>query len=98
MKGILPPTLKMILKTYYPLPVRQAPVYLQQQEKLSCQQEEQLETSLEVHPDDIAGKHRDGEHKPLERPQVSEDEDKVVASDTLHAGQGDNFVFKSRLG
>ena len=30
--GIIPPTLEMILKTYYPLPVRQAPVHLQKQE------------------------------------------------------------------
>ena len=36
-KGILPPTLKMILKTYY-----QAPVHPQQQEIPSCSQEEQL--------------------------------------------------------
>ena len=29
--------------------------------------EEQLETSLAVQPDDITGKHRDGEQNPLER-------------------------------
>ena len=44
-KGILPPTLKMILKTYYHLPARQAPV-----------------TSPAVQPDDMRGRHRDGEH------------------------------------
>ena len=36
LKGILPPTLKMILKTYYPLPARQVPVHLQQQKIPSC--------------------------------------------------------------
>ena len=61
MKGILPPTLKITLKTYY-----QAPVCPQQQEISSCSQEEQFETSLEVQPDDMTGKHRDGEHNPRE--------------------------------
>ena len=41
--------------------------------------EEQLETSLAVQPDDMAGKHRDGEHNPLERAHVSEEEGKVVS-------------------
>ena len=50
--------------------------------------EEQLVTSLEVQLGDMTGKHRDGEHNPLERPQVFEDEDKVVADSTSHAGQG----------
>ena len=39
MKGIyilLPPTLKMVLNTYYPLPARQAPVHPQQQRISSC--------------------------------------------------------------
>ena len=35
-KGILPPTLEMIIKTYYPLTVRQAPVHPQQQKIPSC--------------------------------------------------------------
>ena len=35
-KGILPSTNKMILKTHYPLPARQAPVYPQQQNISSC--------------------------------------------------------------
>ena len=55
MKGILPPTLKIILKTYYPLPVHQAPVHPQQQEIPSCSQEEQLSTTLKVQPDDLTG-------------------------------------------
>ena len=35
-KGILPTTIKMILKTHYPLPARQAPVHPQQQKIPSC--------------------------------------------------------------
>ena len=35
-KGILLPTLKMILKTYYPLPVNQSPVLPQLPEIPSC--------------------------------------------------------------
>ena len=98
MKGILPPTLKMILKTHYPLPARKAPVYLQQHEISLCSQEEQLETSLEVQPGDMMGKHRDGEHNPLERPQVSEKEENVVADGISHAGQGNCFVFQTEVG
>ena len=37
-KGILLPTLKIILKTYYPLPARQAPVHPQHPEISSCSQ------------------------------------------------------------
>ena len=37
-------------------------------------QEGQFELSLEVQPDDMTGGHRDGEHSPLERPQVSKKE------------------------
>ena len=55
---------------------------------------EHLETSLQVQPDDMMGKHRDWEHNPLERPQALEEEDKVVTDGTLHAGQGENHVFK----
>ena len=36
MNGILPSTLKMLIKTYYSLPARQAPVYPQQQKISSC--------------------------------------------------------------
>ena len=39
---------------------------------------EQLETSLAVLSDDMMGKHWDGEQNPLERAQVSEEEDKVA--------------------
>ena len=35
-KGIFPPTLKIILKTHYPIPVRQAPVHPQQQKISPC--------------------------------------------------------------
>ena len=66
--------------------------------KSSCSQEEQLGTSLEVQADDLTGKHRDVERNPLERPQVSEDEDKVVADGTSHADQGGDFVFQTEVG
>ena len=57
MKVILPPTLKIILKTYY-----QAPVHPQHQKMSSCSQEEQLGRSFEVQSDDKTVRHRDGEH------------------------------------
>ena len=66
MNGILPPTLTMILKTYYLLPVRQAPVHPQQKVVSPYSQEEQLETSLEVQPDGMTGKHGEGECNSLE--------------------------------
>ena len=47
-EDVLPPTLKMILKTYYYLPAHQAPV-----------------PSPAVQPDDMMGRHRDGEYNPL---------------------------------
>ena len=94
MKGILKPTLKMILKAYY-----QAPVCSQQQEIPSCSQEEQLETSLGVQPDDIiVGRYRDVKHNPLERPQASEEEDKMIANDPSHVDQGEDFVFQTEVG
>ena len=88
----------MILKTYFPLPVRQAPVDPQQQETSSCSQEEQSETSFEVQPDDMTGKHWDGEHNPLERPKALEDENKMFANGTSHADQGGDFVFQTEVG
>ena len=45
----------------------------------------------------MTGKHRDGEHNPLERPQALEEEDKVVADGTSHADQGDLF-FQTDVG
>ena len=60
--------------------------------------EEQIETSLEVQPDDMTGKHRDSEHNPLEQPQVSGDEDKVVAGGTSHAGQEEKIIFQTEVG
>ena len=55
-----------------------------QTESASCgaqadgRKEEQLETSLAVQPNDMAGKHRDGEQSPLEQAKFSEGEGKVV--------------------
>ena len=127
MKGILPPTLEIILKTYCPLPARQGPLRPQQQKIPSCslspmpctkpdslrdnqtksssfgaqadgRKEGQIETLLEVQPDDMTGKHRDREHNPLEQPQVSGDEDKVVAGGTSHAGQGKKIIFQTEVG
>ena len=78
----------MILKTYNYLPVHQAPVHPQQQEIPSCSQEEQLETSLEVQPEDMTDKHQDGEHNPLE----------MVADGTSSTDQGGDFVFQTEVG
>ena len=80
-KGILPPTLKMILRTYYHLPARQEPV-----------------TSPAVQPDDMMGRHRNGEHNPLERPQASEKQEKLVADGTSTTDQWGNFVFQTEVG
>ena len=74
-KGILPPTLKMILKTYIHLPARQA-----------------LITSPAVQPDDMMGRHRDGEHNPLERPRASEEEENVVVDGISSTDNGGDFV------
>ena len=41
-KGTLPPTLKMIVKMYYPLPACQAPVHPKHPEILSCSQSPKL--------------------------------------------------------
>ena len=59
--------------------------------------ENQLETLLAVQSDDMTGKHRDGEQNPLERAQVSEDEDKVVADGTLRADQGETSFFQAKV-
>ena len=88
-KDILPPT---------HLPAHQAPVHPQQQEIPSCPQEEQLKTSLAVQPDGMMERHRDGEHNPLERLQVSEDQAKVVADGTSSTDQGGDFVFQIEVG
>ena len=42
------------------------------------QKEEKLEISLAVQPDDMTGRHRDGEQNPLEPAQVAEGEGKVI--------------------
>ena len=59
--------------------------------------EKKLETSLEVQPDEMMGKHLDGKHNPLERPQVSEKVENVVADGTSHAGQGEHFFFQAEV-
>ena len=78
-KGIFPPTLKMIIKTYYPPPARPAP-------------------RTSVQPDDTMGGHRDGENSPQERPQASEEEEKVVANDTPSVDEGVDFIFRTEVG
>ena len=80
-KGILPPTLKMILKTDYYLPARQAPM-----------------TSPAVQPDDMIGRHRNGENNPLEQPQVSEEEKNMVADGTSSTDKGGDFVSQTEIG
>ena len=47
---------------------------------------------------DMMGRHRDGEHNPLERPQVSEDEENVVTYGTSSTDQGGDFVFQIEVG
>ena len=56
-----------------------------------------METLLAVQPDDMTGKHRNGEQNPLERAQSSEDEDKMVADGTPHVNQKSNFVFQAEV-
>ena len=80
-KGILPPTLKMIINAYYHLPAHQAPVI-----------------SPAVQPDDMMGRHRDGEHNPLERPQASEEEEVMVADGTSSTDQGRDIFFQTEVG
>ena len=80
-KGVLPPTLKMILETYYHLPARQAPI-----------------TSATVQPDDMMGRHWDGEHNPLERPRASEEEENMVADATSSTDKGGDFVSQTEVG
>ena len=105
-KGILPPTLKIIRKMHYPLPVCQSPVLphpesppcssllpctepessgddrprviFSEQQTVDGSKEGQSGVPLAVEPDDMTGKHRDGEQVQLERPQSSEGEGKVV--------------------
>ena len=60
--------------------------------------EEQTGTALAVQSDDMTGKHGDGEQNPLERPQGSGGEDKVVADGTLRADQRENSFFNSMSG
>ena len=50
-------------------------------------------TSPAVQPDDMMGRHRDGEHSPLERPQASQEEEKLVAKGTSSTDRGGRFCF-----
>ena len=77
-KGILPPTLKMILKTYYHLPAHRALVHPQQQEN----------PIMPARGAAVENLTRNGEYHPLERPQASEEEDEVIA-DGVGGGNGD---------
>ena len=45
----------------------------------------------------MMGRHRDGEHNPLERPQALEEEDEVAADDTSHVDQGKDFVCQTEV-
>ena len=51
-----------------------------------------------MQPDDLTGKHREGERNPLERPKPLGDENKVVADGTSHADRGGDFVFQTEVG
>ena len=54
-----------------------------------------LVTSPAVQPDDMMGRHRDGEHNRLEQPQVSGEGEKVVADGTSSTDKG-GFCFSDR--
>ena len=80
-KGILPPTLKGILKTHYHLPARRpAPT-----------------TSLTVQLDDVMEGHRDGENSPQERPRASEEEKKVVVDGNSSTDEGGGFLSQTEV-
>ena len=63
----------------------------------SCSQEEQLNTSFEVQPDDMVERHGDGEHNPLERPRASKEDDNMAADGTLQVDQEGDFVFLTEV-
>ena len=46
----------------------------------------------------MIGRHRDGEHKPLEQPQVSEEEGNVVADGTSNTDKGGDFFSQTEVG
>ena len=50
-----------------------------------------------VQPDDMRGRHRDGEHNPQERPRASHEE-KVVADGTSSTDKGGDFVSQTEVG
>ena len=57
-----------------------------------------LTTSPSVQSDDMMGRHRDGEHNPLERPRASEEEENVVADGTSSTDKGGCFVSRTEVG
>ena len=50
-----------------------------------------------VQPDDMMGRHRDGEHNPLERPRASHEEEKVVADGTSSTDKGGYCVSQTEV-
>ena len=80
--GTLPPTLKIILKTHYHLPLRHPA----------------LTTSpTTVKPDDMTVGHRNGENSPQERPRASKEEEKVVANATPSTGEMGDFISQTEV-
>ena len=55
-------------------------------------------TSPAVQPDDMMGRHRDGDHNPVERPHVLEEEEQGVTDGTSSTDQGEDFVFQTEVG
>ena len=79
-KDILSPTLKIILKTHYPLQARPAPIT----------------PPTTVQPDDMLGEHRGRKNSPQEQPRASEEEEKMVPDDTSSTDEGGIFFFSNR--
>ena len=127
MKGISPLTLKMILKTYYPLPARQASVHPQLTKVSSCspspmpctkpeslrddqtkssyfgaeingRKEEQSETSLEVQPNDVMGKQRDGSTTRWSDQKLRRKRTRWLRTALRTGIRGKKLFFKPRLG
>ena len=56
-----------------------------------------LITSPTVQPDDMMGRHRDGEHNLLEQPQVWKEEEKVIADGTSSTDKEGDFVSQTEV-
>ena len=78
---ILPPTLKMTLKTYYPPSASPAP----------------KTSSTTVQPDDVTGERREGENSPQERPRASDEKEEVVANGIPSTDEGGNFIPQTKV-